>query len=427
MSIEKEERQRLIMFFKDLSQILSPAVLLRPKMLRNDDDYFEGDFDFLIGASVCKSVFSDVYTLCKNSGIHFVYNQKAVNKKFFRFFIKDIHTTCITVELWTAIEYKVNGKKRALKGESILKAIESKLVTKVEILSLIYITHLYFKNKFIFSKENQFRFKVFIDELQFNSPNTKTLELLLKIKNKELKICDANTIALDLLQAYNVQSNSTILENIRFLKKKISLKWRSMKDVIPMIGPDGVGKGSISDVALTSLPEYDVTPYKKLFRINKLYKLRQMMLSDYKKKPINILDEKIPYYIQISSILSLQIFRLFKKNKIILMDRYFVDYLAVPLRFLDGKSPNKIRCYSIFISCINTPKSMILLGCSDTSLINRKNELPLESVAYLEKLYIEFVFRKQVPETLFISTEEELDTTSLTMRTFLKEHQERYF
>ena len=186
-----------------------------------------------------------------------------------------------------------------------------------------------------------------------------------------------------------------------------------MKKITPIIGPDGVGKGSVSEKSFFKLRNWSHFRFKQLYRIKLIYKLRLSFQKIGKKEPLNKSDEKIGYYIFFVAFLTIRFLGIIIKSNRILLDRYFMDYFAKPIRYLDkNQSPTKISFIKFCFSLPTVSNHSVFLGCSDTSLISRKNELPIISVNYLQKLNCEFIVYKKPLKVLFISTENQIDITS---------------
>ena len=421
-----EDKQKLKEFYGNILEFLDSRVQilsLRPKLIQGLESYFEGDFDFLISKEHFKIALDLIYEYSKEEGVNFTLNQKAVNKKFFRFFINDVTQACLTFEFWTAIEFTEKNKKCSFPADSIFQVVNKGKSTQIEILALIYITHLYHKNKDIFSAENQYRFDWFLGELAKQSENSSSAKLLEDIRKKEISIKEANKKAVFLLKSLSIRSRSYLIERIELFCKKAKIKFISIKNIVPVVGPDGVGKGVVSDNSLSQLEGYEPFRFKSLYRIRWAYKLRLMLIKGYNKEPKNRLDEKISYYIFFISLFTFQLLRYNKKNKVVLMDRYFVDYFGTPIRYLDNnKLPKKLSFYNFLLFLTPLPNKMIFMGCKDVSLIARKNELSLTSVDFLQHINSEFILKKDLPEILFLSTENDIDTSSEVMRRFLEEH-----
>lgn len=417
-------KQKLISFYKKLIKELHidfSLLLLRPKYIPSEEAYFKGDVDFLIKKEEFESIFKILYEKCKNEGINFIFIQKFTNKKKFHFFIKDQQSTSITIEFWTAIEFTKNNKLHIFEAENIFESIENKLLSKSEILVLIYITHLYHKQKDVFSQENQYRFKEFFIQLKKNNSTEGEVvfQLLNKIKNEEITLLKANKQAIKLLSKAKIKYKKVVFPVFQLYRKALWNKIFHLHNTIPVVGPDGVGKGIVSEKSLTKLKNRTSFRFKDLYRMRIFYKhiiLRFFNPKDLKK---NKLDEKLGYYIFIISSLSIYVLPIYLRGKKVLLDRYYLDYYATPIRYLKKEQkPKKLKGYNSILYLTPIPKKMIFMGCKNQSLVERKNELSQTAVDYLQNLYIEFILKKKIPETLFISTENKVEISAKAMKGF---------
>ncbi len=425
----KEERVSLLNFFGKLKKGMASEVqilALRPKYTPTVESNFEGDFDFMVAKQDFERVVNIIYDLCKKQGINFTLDQRALNKKRFEFFVLNKKGPCLILEFWTAIEFTHNNKKKSFPAKSIFDTLNKNKITKVEILSLIYITHLFHKDKNIFSEENRYRFEVFLQDLSGKKLklNDEIPKLLEKLQNKTLCIEYANKRAIGLLMHYGNENSRNANLKIKVLSKRVWNKIFQLKRLVPIVGPDGVGKGSVSKKGLAELDGWLSWRFKSFYRINKLYayifyKFMALLFFSFGQDR-NKLDERLSYYIFGTSFFASRISLLFRPTKGVLLDRYFTDYLGTPIRYLDNnRYPKKIGLYKLLFFLTPVPKNMIFLGCTDASLITRKNELPLISVDFLQQLYCEFIVDKEIPQVLFISTENPIHISSAILSDFL--------
>lgn len=416
----------LIDFFENLKEELTSKVqilALRPKLLSTIESNFDGDFDFIVKKEdVCNALLI-IYERCKISGVNFTLQQTFKNKRIFKFFLSDPEERCITLELWTAVEFTENGSTKSFTTASIFDAIEKKTASVPELLTLIYITHLHHKKKNIFSDENVYRFDVFTETLQ-GSENSlgsgKIVSLLDTIGNQNLSIEAANEKALQILYGTGLKTSNSLLQGLAYFLYRVRKKVFNLKRIVPVVGPDGAGKGIISDTALPRLTNWVPFRYKELYRIRKLYKLRWVLIRNRGSQPFNQLDEQINHYILFTSFVTIRLLPFLKRGKRILLDRYFLDYLATPIRYLNhGEEPQKIKFYRSMLRFTPSPNAMVFMGCKTSSLAERKNELPVVSIEFLQRLYCEFMLTKKVPLVLFLSTENEIELSSEALYVFL--------
>lgn len=421
-----DHRAVLLDFFENLKGELASRIqilTLRPKLVSTIESNFEGDFDFIVRKRDVYDALFLIYDLCKKSGVNFTLHQAFKNKRVFKFFITDPEKKCITLELWTAIEFTENRRIKSFTADSIFDSIESKTASAPELLALIYITHLHHKKKNAFSDENIYRFGVFTAHLHSAESllgTNKIVSLLEAIGNRELSLEAANGRALRVLYKAGLKTSNSLLKDMAYFLFRVQKKVLNLKKIVPVVGPDGAGKGTISDKALDELNNWTPFRYKELYRVRKLYKLRWMLIRNRGNRPFNHLDEQINHYILFTSYVTIRLLPFFRRRKRILLDRYFVDYLATPIRYLDHRvEPQKIKFYGLMMHFIPSPNSMVFMGCETDSLVERKNELPIVSIDFLQRLYCEFILRKRIPMVLFLSTENEIELSSEALRLFL--------
>ena len=416
---KENNKNTLLDFFKKLQlkiEIQKKVYSLRPKLISDLNSNFTGDFDFVVQEKNFREVFDFIYDLCKELGINFILNQQAQNKKLFKFFICENDDTFLMVEFWTVIEFTdKNSASQSYNANDIFKAIESKRLSENEVFSLIFITHLFHKNKQVKSDENAFRFDYFINHLQNEKKSletTDTFMLLNRLKNDEIALNVANAEAVKLLSSVNIKNSSTVTDKIAYFSLRARNKIVNLKKIVPIVGPDGVGKGAVSDAALSGLSQWAPFPFKMLYRIKGLYSFRLHLIPNFKNKASNQSDEEISYYIYFIAWFMIRLLKVFKPSKKILLDRYFLDYLGTPIRYLKpNQVPEKLKYYKLLMWLIPVPSNIIFLGCKSESLISRKNELEIVAVEFLQHVYCDFIIKKKPPVTLFVSTENNVDVS----------------
>lgn len=301
---EKSHQYILLSFFEKLKIKMSSQhqlLSLRPKLNLSEESNFEDDFDFIIRDEDFERILNVIYELCKVFGVNFSLDQRMLTKKLFRFFIDDLENEKITIELWTAISFTINGKKYLFKSESIFKTINENKITEIEALSLLYITHLFHRNKNIKSDENLFRFNFFfqklVEENDLKFLNSAVHELLKSVNNNSVSLKDANKEAIVLLKGIGVKTCALNWSKIRNLHYRIRNKFINLKNYTPIIGPDGVGKGSVAELALKDSSNWDFFPFRLLYKIKFLYAFRLALIPKSKTEFRYVLDEKISHYI----------------------------------------------------------------------------------------------------------------------------------
>ncbi|MEX0780247.1 MAG: hypothetical protein WD491_12050 [Balneolales bacterium] len=393
-----------------------PVEILRPKLIRNDQEVLSGDYDFIMSEEGFNEVLSIIYKHCKKNGLHFILNQKKPFKKVFSLFV-DESSSCITYEFWPHIEFSLSNssfKTAYISSKALLNSTAYRY-NKAVVMTCIFITHLYYKSKDIGSAENRYRYAWYRSKLTHNNPiNQRAKKILDGLFSGTQSKKQSNEKALLLLDELKITSSWPGGYRFKKLRYRTARRLRiTTHKVIPMIGPDGVGKGSIQDYAFKQIKESH-SPYrfKDLYRKKRAYRYILKFYKRSNQNPRNRIDEKVVHYIFWMSLFAFSGLDT-NTRKYLLMDRYFTDYLATPLRFVESACPPEIiKFYSLYLYLIPTPQMLVWLGCKDESLIERKNELALISVRKLEQIYTDFICKKVIPLTLFLSTEQPQEVTS---------------
>ena len=422
-----QNKKALLNFFETLKseiEVDKNVLSLRPKLIVDLNCNFSGDFDFVIREKHFPATFEVIYNLCKELGVNFILNQQAQNKKLFKFFIRESDNVFLMLEFWTVVEVTAkDGTLNSFDANTIINTIKNKTLTANEVFSLLFITHLFHKNKNIKTDENTFRFDSFFDDIQnedASSKDGKTFSLLSRLKNDKILLKDANREAIDILAIAGFRNSRKFSDKLSYFNLRVRNKILNLKKIVPIIGPDGVGKGAVSEAALSSLDKWAPFPFKMLYRIKAIYRLRLNLLNNLNDKPMNQSDEEIGYFIYLMAWIMIRVVKVFKPKKNILLDRYFLDYLGTPIRYLkENQVPKKLNNYNLLLWLMPVPNTIIFLGCKSESLILRKNELPIVSVDFLQHLYCDFIIKKRPPVTLFVSTENNVDISGQAVQSIL--------
>lgn len=423
----EDNKKALLNFFDTLKLeigVHDNVLSLRPKLIVDLNCNFSGDFDFVIQEKHFPATFEVIYNLCKELGVNFILNQQAQNKKLFKFFIRESDNVFLMLEFWTVVEVTAkDGTLNSFDANTIINTIKNKTLTANEVFSLLFITHLFHKNKNIKTDENTFRFDSFFDDLQKEDASSKdgeTFSLLSRLKNDKILLKDANREAIEILANADVRNSRKFSDEVSYFNLRLRNKIFNLKKIVPIIGPDGVGKGAVSEAALSSLNKWAAFPFKMLYRIKGFYSGRLRIVPNFKNKAGNQSDEEIGYFIYFMAWIMIRVLKIFKPTKNILLDRYFLDYLGTPIRYLkENQVPKKLNNYNLLLWLMPVPNTIIFLGCKSESLILRKNELPIVSVDFLQHLYFDFIIKKRPPVTLFVSTENNVDISGQAVQSIL--------
>lgn len=428
MALVDRNQEKLVFFFKELmafSESNLYCLSLRPKRIDTPKDYFKDDFDFLVKIEELPKLYGFIYDYCKINGIHFQLEQKFRNKRKLIFFSDPDLPEKLTLEFWTAIEITQKNSPKILPAKALFESLENNRLKQEELLPLIYFTHLFHKNKEVTSTENKYRIQVYLDRLKVlpqSEIHNRVEQGLKELKTGLPDLHQLNKTALTLLESVGISPKPNDPLKLGFLFSRIWHKVFYLHHIVPVMGPDGVGKGSVSNEGLDQLPSWKSFRFKDLYRMRIFYKHLVLRFFNTKDQPKNKLDEQLGYYIFFVALGSIRFLRLYLGGGNVLLDRYYPDYFATPIRYPEkGEQPKKLKGYSTLLFLTPVPKKMVFMGCSDKSLTARKDELPLISVQYLQDLSIEFILKKKIPTVLFLSTENPVKETGKVLYTFLKE------
>ncbi|TVP78151.1 MAG: hypothetical protein EA353_08815 [Puniceicoccaceae bacterium] len=391
--------------------------LLRPKFINGLDSYVAGDYDFIALKDDFCSILKLIFSICKEKGVHFKLIKRKYRKWQVEFFM-DSGLERIVYEFWFSIEMSYfvgDSTKFGVLPASQLFGNPQFSVNKNSILACVFITHLFFKKRDLTTPENTFRSKWFLSEINGDDVfGRAVISLLMELSDDQISARDACRLALLRLAELGFCPASVGLA-AEFYRKKSSRISRSIRsrNILPVIGADGSGKGTITDVVLSNNPDLFLKyRYKRLFRRNFFYKkIVKWFSGDRIAK--NLADEKISNLILVFSLLNWYFFRLFNFRKKIVMDRFFVDYLGRGIRLgTDFPHPGKIRFYRLFNALIPTTCGLFFFNCKTPTLLDRKKELSEESILFLEDLYCEFIYSKPFDWVVFLSTENEVESVA---------------
>ncbi len=238
-----------------------------------------------------------------------------------------------------------------------------------EILKIVF--HLVSDNEYSFTISRKHYNQCKIDLFDNKNSDIKTFIINIKKSNKKF---------------YSLKKKLFYLNN--FILKKIR--------IIPVIGPDGVGKTTLIKLLLDEISEKSMYKhFKKIIRRSIIYNIFYPINKILLKRKLG----KIPDKDQLDdtyAILSIVeglihypylVFLTIYKNNILFLDRFFYDYLLKDISF-----PDKITTlrdyWKLIIRCIPQTLWNIHLDAKSDIILQRKEELTPDDI----KKYREFIF-----------------------------------
>jgi thymidylate kinase len=192
---------------------------------------------------------------------------------------------------------------------------------------------------------------------------------------------------------------------------------RRRLNIIPIIGPDGVGKSTLLDELIPKLEEkVFFKRFKKVVRHSILYNIfhplnKNSVRKKIGKKSIKNQHDDMHYLLCIIGGLTaypyLILQSLFKK-KIVLLDRFFYDYFFENISLLN-KPTNLRKNWKFLLKIIPSTYFLIHLDAEAKTILSRKEELLEDDIIQYRKLSFSLYLEKPSVIYLYINTALEIE------------------
>jgi len=192
-------------------------------------------------------------------------------------------------------------------------------------------------------------------------------------------------------------------KKINFLKKI---------NIIPVIGPDGVGKSTILNEVINTLEErVFFKRFKKVVRNSVLYNIfhplnKNSVRKKVGKKSVKNQHDDIHYLLCILSALSAYPYLLFQilvKKRIVFLDRFFYDYLLKNISFLNKETYLREN-WRLLLKIIPRSYFLIHLDADAKIILSRKEELSKDDIDKYRKLNFKLYLEKPSIVYVYINT-----------------------
>lgn len=368
----------------------------------NLDVAFSGDYDFIISEIDLQKFLKLIFQTCTQEAINFTIVKAKFGKTQIHFYDTS-SDRYITFELWNHLEVKdpANNTQRYVLWEDIESYVKETLHDgyrlEKEVEALYYISHLATKNKNVNTPEIKERIQYY----HYFTEDNEIISLydqLVKDPSELRKIAIvANTMLVTngiLFPAKN-QIKSNEIKKLR-LKIAIYRFWnhfyRRFK-VIPLVGPDGVGKTTLIESVKSKNPKkIKYYRFKRLFRRSIIYTILHKFwevtsCNEYAK---NQIDDVYAYWIFWIAKLRFPFFLFYNlfNRKFILTDRYFHDFLFEGIRFPETVTILRKHWHDL-LSSIPKTYSFIQLDAAERVILSRKQEMLKEDIVfYRENMFL---------------------------------------
>lgn len=206
-------------------------------------------------------------------------------------------------------------------------------------------------------------------------------------------------------------------------EKKVSLL--SKLKIIPIIGPDGVGKTTLTKQMAKDLNQKIINiKFKRIIRrstiYNILYPINKWILG---KKPEKNQHDDTHYLLSICAGLGFYpylIFQTLLRKKIFLIDRYFYDYLLKDISYLDRTTYLR-EDWKKLLKFIPRSYLLVHLDADTRIILARKKELTADDIIKYRTLNFTLYLNNPSVIYLYVNTGIEIDQCKKIILSTLKE------
>lgn len=405
--------------------------LLRPKPL-SPSEAAHGDFDLFCAPPVLRYLIATFCSIAREQTVT-LYLEHTRPAKWVLRLSASPGSVRIVVEIWTRIELTLaagNSCKpaflRIAELEPHIQYSSESASLKPVAAALVYVTHLYHKNKDLEHPEVRARLKWYRNELSRDlSPidgdrlgvqPAEVLELL-SVLGTGNPISELSGRASVLLRKHGVRPRAQLLFTLRkkLWRRHQERPRRSHHPIVAIVGPDGTGKTTVLQMVADRCPDLDVeiTRFKKLFRNYPL--LAKFTKSRARGETRNVVEERLSTWISALAVLRLRVARVVRRTPALwLLDRYFYDYYYRGLRDHNMPRHRKTLFARVMGGMVPRPAALIVCHCPEQQRLERKpHELTSESAALLYATYVAQVSPSRVNKLLFLSTAGTLEDTGI--------------
>ncbi|MCD4667680.1 MAG: hypothetical protein K8R44_03685 [Sulfurimonas sp.] len=218
----------------------------------------------------------------------------------------------------------------------------------------------------------------------------------------EIIIFDRQSSDVNSFTIVYIKQNNSLIYTIK--SKIYNIKYSILKaiKIVPIIGPDGVGKTTLISEVITKIKQKsNIKKFKKIVRrsivYNLVYPINKMLLKNKfgKKLEKDQYDDENAKLIILAGLLYYPFLVLISllQNQLIFVDRFFHDILLRNISFMD-KTTYLRKNWKLLLKFIPRTFWHIQLDAKSDIILNRKDELSLDDIDKYRKLNFQIYLEK---------------------------------
>ncbi len=386
-----------IVFLEQLLQALQEKKIvmahLRYKPL-TEEVAFEGDYDFITAPGQTDTILQILFDLASVSKIDFVVNRSKYGKLMI-YLYSGSDTRPILLEIWSHLDVRRESQTLGyilwedIRAYVVHDEVKGDLLMP-ELEGLYYLSHLKSKKKDLSVPLIQTRLEYYKEKMAAVSQEySGWFAILLDAPHKRDEIASKANAALVKMGVLFTPKDAEKRAEVQKLRLRISMhriyaQWLKKVKIIPVVGPDGVGKTSIIEtLKKRSRSKIKYYRFKNLFRHGLLYQTLALFLrrGEAKKVEKNQYDDLYgDWMVRIASLrYPFLLLVAVLGKRFFFSDRFFQDLIIQDTRFLERKAHLREEWKALLKM---SPRTFwfIHLDAPTEVILARKDELNAEAI-----------------------------------------------
>lgn len=414
--------------FKHIFKDDIPSIHIRYKAI-DEDNIYKGDFDLFVAKENLDKILEIIFEICSLNNINFYIDSRKYGKT--KVVLFGAEQKKVVLEIWNFLDVKdVKGKISKFINPNLTKQFiikeNDQFKFDLEIEALYYVSHLYSKSKDLTNVDVKNRLEYYVSKLKkletckCNFIITLCESLLFEevsIKEASIKV-NSYLVEIGFFDYNALFSRFSLTTRIKMEINKVYAKFLVFTNIVPVVGPDGVGKTSVIEKAIQDSGNFRYYRFKKMYRKSFIYeivhKVYKMKLNAKKMSfAKNEIDDKMAIWNLLISVLNYPILFLYSVigRKRILSDRYFYEFLFSDLRDLTKTAYLNIYVRYL-VKCIPNSYVFVHLDCDTDIILVRKNELSRNNIDFFRTHMFKIILMQKPMIYAYINTANNLNVNN---------------